>query len=68
MPSFLTPKEVAARLRVSRATAARLIAAGAIPVVVLADRPRRRLLRVREDALEQYVRRCERTEPEPQTA
>jgi len=60
MSLFLTSKEVAARLRVSRATAARLIAEGVIPVVVLADRPRRRLVRIREDALEQYVRDCER--------
>jgi len=61
MNKMLTPKEVAARLAISRATAARLIADGTIPVLVLADRSRRRLLRVREDALERYLCDCERS-------
>ena len=53
--NLLTLSEAAARLRVSRATAHRLIHEGVIPVVVLAQRRSRRLLRVREEDLEQAL-------------
>ncbi len=57
MSTLLTLREVAARLRISRATMARLIATGEIPVVVLAQRQRRRLLRISEQTLERYLGR-----------
>jgi len=60
MSRLLTLQEVAGRLRVSRPTVGRLVAAGVLPVVVLAERRRRRLLRIREDSLEQYLRTTER--------
>ena len=57
MSRCLTVNEVAVRLRISRATAARLINEGLLPAIVLAQRQRRRLLRVSEDALERYMQR-----------
>ena len=47
-----TPREVALRLGVCRATVQRLIVDGTIPVLFLRAHRGRRLLRVREDALE----------------
>lgn len=55
MTTLLTTKEVSRRLQVSRATVGRLIGAGILPAVILARRPRRCLVRVREDVLEAYI-------------
>ena len=59
MANLLTLREVAARLQISRATLGRLIDAGIIPAIVLVEHPHRRLLRVREEALEAALRHRE---------
>jgi len=54
--TWLTPTEVAERLGVSRATAHRLIKSGVVPAIVLTSGVRRRLIRVREQALERAMK------------
>jgi excisionase family DNA binding protein len=61
---LLTLGQVAERLHVSRATARRLINRGSVPIVVLSGGSRRRLVRIREDALERALLRLERAHSE----
>lgn len=53
--ALLTPEEVAERLRVSRITVWRLMAEGALPGITV-RRGRRRLVRIADTELEQFIR------------
>lgn len=58
---MLTLREVAVQLRISPATTWRLVQSGDLPAITLGASRRRRLLRIREESLEQYLRSCEHT-------
>ena len=57
---LLTPENVADVLSTSRSTARRLLLAGAIPSITIRTGARKKMLRVRSEALEKWIMAKER--------
>lgn len=57
---LLTPEEIASKLGISRSSVCRLITEGQLPAICLRSGKRKRTFRIRESALENWIKKREK--------